>query len=522
MLEVAAADPLVPGSNLRAEVVGSSWLLLLPSLHLERVVLEGDIDDRTVDSLTLAGATPRTGGTPDGSAALVVAGRGWDLARARAWLSPDGALLVLEGAAPGAVLDDARAAALAPGMEPPDVVARPGPCELRLPARPPDAARQSAVPARARRVVTRTLRRAGLRVGSLPGPERDGVVVVDAVGPRPGSPRLVLAGGDAPERLPRWLRELAAGAGVDLESHRYRFLPGGDYWAQKVVFLTFPPGEHEPDLAIKVLRQPRFAARLDAERAALEAMALRPPAGTVVPRVAFSGTPAGLPVRAETAVSGSSLAEDLVPGDRCAATDAALDAILDLATSQSPPSLVKPAAAAAALGDVVERFLGAHVVAGDVIASLRAALDAVAASPDPFPSVFHHGDAGVWNLLRAPSGQVAVLDWENAEAGGVPLWDLFYLLQTRGSRLAARSGRRYTAGAFAADLLRPSVERARLDREVRRWTTSLGLHPDLVDPLFLLCWAHHAAKEASRTPPGRPRQRGRYLGYVRIAAQMRS
>lgn len=50
---------------------------------------------------------------------------------------------------------------------------------------------------------------------------------------------------------------------------------------------------------------------------------------------------------------------------------------------------------------------------------------------DPIPLVFTHGDFAPWNLKWQANGEIAAIDWEDAEASGLPLFDIchFYLLQ---------------------------------------------------------------------------------------------
>ena len=47
------------------------------------------------------------------------------------------------------------------------------------------------------------------------------------------------------------------------------------------------------------------------------------------------------------------------------------------------------------------------------------------------PLVLVHGDFAPWNIKQQPNAQLAVIDWEDAELEGLPLWDLchFYFMQ---------------------------------------------------------------------------------------------
>jgi aminoglycoside phosphotransferase len=513
MLEVALADPVTPGSNRRADVVGSSWLLLLPQLHHGRVALEGRVDPATRRAVAaVADEVVDGGATPDASAALVVVGAGADPERARRWVAPGGAVHHLPGA-PVLDLGPATSSRLVAGSVPASLAAGAGPSLLAVPFAPRDPAAERRPLARAARVVARASRRLGHPIGTVPGPERSGVVVVPGASGTSTAASLWRGDVDAVDRPPAWLLEHASTHGFDLARHRYRFIPGGDYWSQKAVFLLHPPGADQPDLAVKVGRDRRFSGRLATERDALRHVAGRASSAAAVPTVAFWAEEDGVVVLAQSALGGAPLPDPLVD-DPIGLIRRAGDALLDLAIGGGGPGLVGPGDAAAALGGIVDRFAVAHPERTDLVAALRTSVDAVAADDAPFPSVFHHGDAGVWNLLVEDDGRIGVLDWENAETGGVPLWDLFYLHQTRSSRLAVAAGHRYGSRRFADDFLADGPNRRLLVAEIDRWLASIPLRPTLVEPLFRLCWAHHAAKEASRTPPGRARRRGRYLGIL--------
>jgi hypothetical protein len=46
----------------------------------------------------------------------------------------------------------------------------------------------------------------------------------------------------------------------------------------------------------------------------------------------------------------------------------------------------------------------------------------------PFTGCWVHGDFAPWNIRHAPDGTVLLLDWEDAERGGLPLHDAFHFL----------------------------------------------------------------------------------------------
>jgi len=50
---------------------------------------------------------------------------------------------------------------------------------------------------------------------------------------------------------------------------------------------------------------------------------------------------------------------------------------------------------------------------------------------DEIPLVFIHGDFAPWNIKQVSANELAIIDWEDAEPEGLPLWDLchFYFIQ---------------------------------------------------------------------------------------------
>jgi hypothetical protein len=59
--------------------------------------------------------------------------------------------------------------------------------------------------------------------------------------------------------------------------------------------------------------------------------------------------------------------------------------------------------------------------------SVQIALDAIADN-SPVPACRQHGDFVPWNIRRIADGRLALLDWEEARRGGLPLCDAFHFL----------------------------------------------------------------------------------------------
>jgi hypothetical protein len=506
MLERTLQRSAVIGSNLPEDQLPTSWLFLLPDLALGRVAVIGDVPPATIGALRALGATIEIT-TPEelvGSVDLIVVG---SLASAiDASALPSGTTVA---AAPGAVIGLAPSAWLAPGRSIPTPAGTHTGPHVMATGFP---TRSSAAPSslrRARRVADRLLARASRRLTVHPG-DRARSLAVTSSPPPDGAIGTILQLRDDPRRLPRYIVDVAAAAGVQLDDHGWSVVPQAMYPSQKVVFLVTPPHGDEPELVVKVTRRPEHAVLLRREHDGLVELASMGIAHGA-PRALFLGEHAGLAVHGQTVAHGDPLVRLASPDPTCAVVDRAASWLLDVARRTATPGTA--ADAAGALGEVVRRYAEVYAPPQAERDALSRHLESVARSPGPVPSVFQHGDSGVWNVMVSPSGALTFLDWENADPQGVPLWDLLYLTQTHGSASAARRGVRYTAKTFAAQILGPSPWRDVLDRRLRRCADELDLDPATIDALTTLLWVHLAVKESSRLAPQRL-VRSRYRRYV--------
>ena len=102
---------------------------------------------------------------------------------------------------------------------------------------------------------------------------------------------------------------------------------------------------------------------------------------------------------------------------------------------------------------------------------------ALAAAGDGMRLVFQHGDPGPWNLLVTPEGQPAFLDWEAADAEGMPLWDLFHFLRSFDSPLSKEAGRHDHLRSFADHVLAASELNRLLVETTTRYCAQTSLSP---------------------------------------------
>jgi hypothetical protein len=551
VLGLAVATPYVPGTNLKGQVAGAAWTLLLPRLELGRVVCLGVPSAATLvtlarraDELTVVAGDARRsararaamdrGELPRATVAdaadalrdvhpdlLVVTSPRWArrLAREpalRALRSPDGSVFAELGGAHAVGAGRARRLAAELGAGTP-LVLTPGSGEARTAAATDDPrtvaflARGAApAAARARAELKRLVRQA-----------RDERRVRLA---RSGGRRLaaLAAAGDRDEgrrRPPAYVRDMARAAGIDLDGFGAGLAAPSDYASRKALLFLFAGGAAEPRYVVKLTREPALNHRLENEWRGL--VALRD-AGigdeATVPRPAFSGHPAGLAVVAQTAIAGVPL-RDLTTGRAdCPSALRAVGWLEDLAAATADTTAATAADAGGALRRLHERFAEIYPLPPAQAELLAAQVEAVAGSRSPFPVVLQHGDPGVWNLLVTADGRPAFLDWEATETRGMPLWDLLYYLRSFSVLVGRRQGTRDALAAFAAQYLEGGPLGAVMAGAVERACARTGLEPGLALPLLLTCWMHRALKEATRLPQHRLAQ-GHYVRLLSLCLE---
>jgi len=317
------------------------------------------------------------------------------------------------------------------------------------------------------------------------------------------------------DRPPRYLRRIAAAAGVDLNGYRWGLSAPGKYMSRKVLFFLFDHTEASPRYLVKLTRDAALNYRLENERRALEILeAMRFGDPATVPRVAFFGRHAGLAVLGETAVEGVAFDRRSTFMADCPAAGAVIGRITELGRSTAERSAATPKQIAEGLQTLLDRFLKIYHVTRKQLALLESRIAAIAQSDEPIPLVFQHGDPGAWNVLITPRGEAALLDWEAAEPQGMPLWDLFYFLRSYAVRMARRNTTRDALKGFRQYFLRESSLSPWVDAAVRQYAERIQLPRRLVGPLFYTCWMHRALKEATRLSAAKLQQ-GHYVSLLR-------
>jgi aminoglycoside phosphotransferase len=314
-------------------------------------------------------------------------------------------------------------------------------------------------------------------------------------------------------RPPAYIREIAAPFGLDLSGCRLGLAAPAGYASRKTVMFLFREEEREPELVVKLARDPRQNSRLENEWRALHWLSAAQVTGDV-PRPAFFGHHAGLAILGESAVRGTPFRETTSGTHDCPLARSALDWLFELGrvTAHAAPSGDD---AGPAIADLAERFTALYQLTREQQAALRRHVDALAQAGASIPVVLQHGDPGAWNLLVAAGGAPAFIDWEAGERHGMPLWDAFYFVRSFGVTVARRRGRTSRLGAVRRELLADGPLRHALRAAAARHCADIGLDRSLVEPLFVTCWMHRALKEATRLSPTRL-DSGHYVNLLRL------
>ena len=335
------------------------------------------------------------------------------------------------------------------------------------------------------------------------------------------SRRALLGGGtdDDPWRgPPAYVRNLAAEAGLDIGGLRWAFAAPGEYSSQKVLMFLFEAVARHPRGVVKITRDSTHNFRLENEWRALKSLQKLPiESERTCPAPLFFGTHAGLAVLGQTAIVGAPFLQRTQATVDCPFGRRVVAWLLELgiATASQPES---PTRVVARLQAQVDRFCSLYEPREHMSRFLLAQVSVLADRSDGLRVVFQHGDPGPWNLVVLPDGRPGFLDWEAADADGMPLWDIFHFLRSFGLLISQKEGRRDPVRSFGEQILAASALNGLLVETVRRFSAQSPLPPRLVEPLFYLCWVHRALKEASRLPRD-GLESGRYYNLLRVAVE---
>jgi hypothetical protein len=536
VLSRSRATRFVVGSNLRTELSGAGWLYALPRLRYRSIQYLGAPTAATLTALTRVSNDVVVIEPSERSrqrVAGLVATKGWEGMRA---VGPDDVpsdpadLLVasddrggsrgslvrswLESAPLEAVAylgDTVQPATDARGVLP--VRVTPGHGEVRSIAPLDDSEMPATLHGlgldapRFRLSALKVLRKGRLPEIPLPWQPKDRRATI------------IAAPSVATKAVPDYIGRLASDGGRDLGGWRWAVAARGDYDSQKVLVLLVPPGSTEPSGTVKITRAAEHSPRLENEARALTLLAGLEIAGGRLPTPWFSGSHADRAIVGESFVGGADFRTRARWDPACPYLGDALGWLTTLAATTRRE--VPAAAVRDALLDLLDRYVEIHRPGTAEIDHLRSAFEGVGDISEPFPSVFQHGDPGIWNLLVDDGGRTVFLDWEAAEPDGLPLWDLFYFFRSYAVGAARRDGTRDPVEGAARHMVDASPLADRLVEAVASYRAAIGLPGSAVEPLALGCWMHRSLKEAMRSTPDRLAS-GTSVRFLRRMLEMRT
>jgi hypothetical protein len=256
-------------------------------------------------------------------------------------------------------------------------------------------------------------------------------------------------------------------------------------------FYLFPPDAAEPAWVVKFARVPGLSGPFVRDEQGLR---LAERTGGIVathaPRLLGRFEVSGLEASIETAATGSRLTDVLRSSrparERLAALERVASWIVQLARdTSSPPQTLEPELRLLA-DDVVPRWTK-HGLPATLIDDLP-----------PVPAVFQHGDLHAENVFLR-GDRFTVVDWESAQAQGMPLWDILYFLT---DALAAIAGvnsederEEHFVRLWRGDLASSEV----LFRWTRATAQASGVPADAVGPVATLLWLSYALGDVARS-----------------------
>jgi hypothetical protein len=525
LLESLRATALTPGTNLRGGALGAAWTYLLPNQRIGRLVCVGEPSQAALARLMVI--AEQVDLLPGRRAArrwaLTAEAEGWAglrvLADAQGLHQQYDLAWATRGARHDWIEVAYRAARLryrerrsirlrgskgAPSAAPAGgdaLVVRLGPWlgEVRLAV--PVADRVVADYVRERR-----LEEAGLRdaLAARGVPRAGAVARILHLGDEP-TRRFVRTGrlaglpGPDPLLLPAYLRTLDP---ETFGSYGWALSASGAYRTKKVLFHLFASGHRSPELIVKLVSHAADAPLLEQAYQGLTAARERGiTALGRAPEPIMLARPDGVTALVERMIDGRPFETQSRGTADCPVALDALEGLIEI--GERTRRSAAPGAVAAELGAIVERFIDLYRPAGHVRAVLGDAVALIGQSPEPFPIVGMHGDAGRQNLLVDRDGRVVFLDWERWEPAGLPLWDIAHFIRSYVTWATRRSRPMSRLAALKMQFvdggpLTPFVARA-LEDGARR----LGVEPRLVAPLVLTSFAAEAVREAERLEPQR-------------------
>ncbi len=323
--------------------------------------------------------------------------------------------------------------------------------------------------------------------------------------------------------LPQYLVSLAKESGADVHDYGWGMSAQGRRNSRKVLFFLLNRQNGDAEAIIKLTRSQALNARLENEYRALAFLSEKRIAGEgTFPQPLFFGYCGNIAVLGQKIIRGKPFRKMTKGTIDCPLAKAGIEWMIAIGAGSVDPAAVTPQQAATVMTTLFEKFAAIYKLSGHEQAFLAERINAIAQGPASFPTVFQHGDPGIWNVFATGDNSVAFLDWEAAESQGAPLWDLFYFLRSYGTWMS-RGGsilRRDALKSFAQNFMMPSEFNALVCEITQRYCERINLDKRLIEPLFYTCWMHRALKESTRLSPANL-AKGHYFSLLRLCIERR-
>jgi hypothetical protein len=302
--------------------------------------------------------------------------------------------------------------------------------------------------------------------------------------------------GGSSDEITDLIREKWSAWGLDGSPDRLRWLllTGGERSINKVVALVLADSGTRPRLVVKFPRSEAGEEELRHEHETLGVLERTRPSLDGVPRPLFVGRRCGRLCIGETALGGASLMLQLNPTNYDEYAARVTDWLIDLAGTNppAPRAMWSPRLVEEPQHEFETRF--GRVVSESDLERTREVLS----RGGDLPLVPEHRDCSPWNILIGEGGRLGVVDWESSEPNGLPGLDLIYFL-TYASLVIEDAFDLPAARMAYARMREPSTLTGAVVAECERsYIERLGLAPDVLAPLRLLCWVVHSRSEYRR------------------------
>jgi len=286
--------------------------------------------------------------------------------------------------------------------------------------------------------------------------------------------------GDSNVVVPWWVHAAAPALAIDVVD--WLLIAGPDPDEKHVGFL-FADGDDHPSVVAKTARSTAATARVVRGYRALEELRSAGVGGRLAPEpLALLPGPSGELASLETAIRGTPLDGCLRRANEPHYAEKITGWLIDLgkATRRAEQRDAWPSH----FRDVVEQFRvnTAGLVDRAFLGAACSRIEALGSKP----TVCEHHDCSPWNLYVRPDRSLVAFDWDNANAHGIPAFDLVQALGLLAFSIDGSLGSRRFADSFRRA---ESGKRGAIRRECRsRYASALGMDADTMTAVRVFAW----------------------------------